>query len=218
MNKVMIGVITAEMARKAVFYSYFSIMNKPSSSICSFINGQSPARSRNMIVEQAFQNDCTHIFFIDDDIILQKDTLDKLLSHDVDIITGLYLMRQFPHQPIIFDQMEESGRCAHAKLTNENRLVKIVACGLGMCLFKIEVFKDLEVPYVRLGELESDQWCDDLGLFKRIRDLDKYEVHCDLTATVGHVTSTAVWPVFHNDKWWIGYNSDGTQVMTFPMP
>lgn len=214
----MIGVITAETARKAVFYSFFNNMDKPTDSLCSFVNGQSPARGRNQIIDRAIENNCTHIFFVDDDIILQKDTLTKLMSHNVDIVTGLYLMRNYPHQPIIFDYMGEDGIVAHSNLTHENGLVKIIAAGLGCCLISIDVFKFLTKPYIRLGELELDQWCDDIGFFKRVRDDDQFEVYCDLTATVGHVTSTTVWPIFHEGSWLVGYNSDGNQIVTLPLP
>lgn len=216
-KKVMIGVITAEVSRKAIFWSYLMAMRKPDNSIMTLINGQSPAKGRNQIIQQAKDQKCTHILFVDDDIILSADTLEKLIAVDKEIVTGLYLMRNFPHQPIIFDMMEENGRCAHYNLTTETGIIPIVAAGMGCCLISMSVFDKLYQPYFRLGELESDQWCDDLGFFKRVREAE-VKSYCDLSVAVGHIGMIAITPVYQNGKWHVGYNSDGINMPTMPLP
>jgi organic radical activating enzyme len=214
--KILIGVPTSEMARRADFYDYFNMLNKPDGTMMTFAHGQSPARNRNLIIDQALENDCTHILFIDDDTAFKPNMLSQLLAHDKDIVTGLYLMRNYPHQPIIFDYADEEGRCTHHWLHDGKKgLVEIVASGLGACLIKTDVFRALDKPYVRLGELEKDHWCDDIGFFRRVREAG-FKLYCDLDCLVGHMASVTVWPNPIDGKWMTSYESNGEASVSFP--
>jgi organic radical activating enzyme len=215
-TRIMIGVPTPNYSRNDSFYDFYNLMDKPGGSLCSFSRGQSPARGRNMIIEQALTHDCTHIMFIDDDTAPPKDIIARLLAHDKDIVTGLYVMRTYPHQPIIFDFADEKGACLHHYLEDGNDgLVPIVAAGLGACLIKIEVFKKLEKPWIRLGELEPDHWCDDIGFFRRAREAG-FKAYCDQSVTVGHFGQMTLMPVYQDGKWFTSYNTQGVQTVMIP--
>jgi hypothetical protein len=213
--KIMIAVPTAEFARQAIFYDYFNALIKPDGTIASFSHGQSPARNRNLMIKQAIEYECSHILFLDDDLAFKPDLLMNLLQHDVEIVTGLYLMRNFPHQPIIFEFVDDNGACIHHFLShNEKGLVPIVACGLGACLVKTDVFNHLEYPWIRLGELDKDHWTDDLGFFKRVREAG-FSIHCDLDTVVGHMATVTIWPENVNGIWHTKYDTAGTGQVTF---
>ena len=159
-TKVMVAVPTAEMARRADFYDYFNRMDKPLGTILTFAHGQSPARNRNIMIEQGLAHGATHMLFIDDDTAFQPDLLTRLLKHNVDIVGGLYYMRSYPHTPIVFDYVASDGRCRTRYLKDgDSGLVEVVGMGLGCCLIKTQVFRDVEAPWIRLGELEPDHWC-----------------------------------------------------------
>jgi hypothetical protein len=210
-TKILIGVPTAEYARRADFYDYFNMLEKPLGTIITFAHGQSPARNRNLIIQQALENNCTHILFIDDDTAFRPDLLSRLIAHNVDIVTGLYLMRNYPHKPIIFDSADAEGRCLHSWLfPHKTGLIKIVAAGLGCCLIKTDVFRKMQQPWIRLGELEKDHWCDDIGFFRRVRqEIPNIEVYCDTDTRVGHIASMVVWPDLREDKWYTVYSTNG---------
>ena len=210
--KIMIGVATAEYARKADFYDHFNVLAKPVNSYCTFAHGQSPARNRNVIIKQALDMDCTHIFFIDDDVVIPPDGLMKLLARDKDIVSGLYLMRNHPHYPIAFDFAEEDGKCRHLVLNNGHQaddLIEIVAAGLGCLLVKTDVFRAMDGPWIRLGELESDMWCDDLGFFKRAREAN-FQSWLDKSVLVGHHASATIWPIKQGEEFKIAYDTGGS--------
>lgn len=216
MNKILIGIPTAEYARRADFYDYLNGLIKPDGTYVFMSHGQSPARNRNLMIKYALEQNCTHVMFIDDDTAFPPDMLMKLLAHDVDIVTGLYLMRNFPHQPIIFDSSMEDGRCAYHFLdNNEKGLIEILNCGLGSCLIKTHVFKAIEEPWIRLGELEKDHWCDDIGFFNRVR-AKGFKIHCDLDCPVGHVASMIIWPDRVDGKWMTVYDTSGKGRVSFP--
>lgn len=207
--KVLIGVPTAEMARRADFYDYFNLLEKPLGSGITFVHGQSPARNRNLIIRQAIDNNFTHVFFMDDDIAFKPDMLMRLLAHDKDIVSGLYYMRHYPHRPIMFDYADEEGRCRHHYLRDEDEgLMEVVATGLGCLLIKTDVFRNMEEPWIRMGELEKDHWCDDIGFYKRAREKG-YKGYCDLDVLVGHMAQLTVWPNKIDGKWMSTYDTHG---------
>jgi len=215
--KVLIGIPTGHVARQAIFYDYYHQLEKPEGSGMIAVHGQSPARARNIIIDHAIQHDFTHILFLDDDLAFKPDLLNRLLSHDKDIVTGLYLMRNYPHQPIIFDESYADGRCTyHFPTDEESGLIEVVNCGFGCVLIKTEIFKNLEKPYVRLGELEKDHWCDDIGFFLRVREAG-FKIHCDLDVMVGHMHFMTIWPNKIDGKWLVSYDTYGPEQVSFKL-
>lgn len=221
MTQVLIGVSTAEMSRISVFYDYLMTMDRPDNTGFTYCHGQSPAKARNIIIEEALKNNFSHVLFVDDDVLLPPDTLTKLLAHNVDAVTGLYCMRNYPHQPIIFSEALENGHCKWHHLNGNNTgLIEIVACGLGCALVSNRLLMDVRdnYPYpVTLGELEPDGWCDDLSFWKRVRSLG-YKIHCDTKAPAGHVANVVVWPDKIQEQWAITYDTFGKGRVSFPMP
>ena len=206
--KILVGVSTQEMARQAIFYDYFNVLDRPEGTITTFAHGQSPAEARNAIIQQALDHNCSHVFLVDDDIALKPDTLKRLWKHDKDIVSGLYLKRTYPHGPIIFDNMDEIGYVTPIQLNGHSGLVPIKAAGFGCCLIKTDVFRRMEKPWVRLGELKKDGWCDDTGFFFRAHKAG-IESFCDLNVHVGHMASVTIWPAFIDNKWMVNYDTQG---------
>lgn len=206
----MIGLVTQNFVPRPDFYDFFTLMRKPANAIQTFCHERSPAKGRNLIIEAATDNNCTHVLFIDDDIAMKEDSLEKLLEHDVDIVSGLYLIGSYPHQPVIFDMAdEETGACLFSYLEgNEPRLKPIVCSGFGFVLIKMSVFERMEKPYVRLGELDPENWCDDVGFFNRARKVG-VQSYCDMDCQVGHMKTMIVWPNKVDGKWFSGYDTNG---------
>lgn len=211
-NKVLIGLSTGEFIRRADFLPSFMGIIRPDNSLSMSIHGQSPAKSRNMIIDEAAKNGCTHILFLDDDMIVPPDTLMKLLAHDKDIVSALYLLRTFPHYPAAFDEAYDNGKCKYLFLNNQKpELTPVANLGLGCVLIKTEMFSHLTPPYVRLGEIEKDGWCDDIGFFNRCREAG-YEIYCDLNAPVGHMLGVTLWPEHFEGTWYSNYKHDNGNV------
>lgn len=212
-KKILVGLSTGEHVRNANFIPSFMSLQRPENSLTITVHGQSPASARNAIIKQGLENDCTHIFFMDDDMIFPPDTLTKLLVHDKYIISALYLLRSFPHRPAFFDKAYENGKCRFTFLEKGmNGLIKGVNCGLGAVLISTKIFEKLDEPYVRLGEIEKDGWCDDVGFFNRCRQAG-FDIWCDLNAPVGHMNSVTMWPEIHNGEWFTNYKHPNGNVL-----
>lgn len=217
--RVFVGLMTKEDGgRRADFYDHFDGILNPER-VMVFKNkahGQSPARGRNMLIDQAFQNNCTHILFVDDDVYLPPDVISRLLSHDKEIVTGVYLSRSYPHRPYLFREWDEAtGAAIWAHFRDgETGLIPIIAAGFGICLIKMEVFEKLEKPYIRLGEMETDQWCDDIGFFWRVYQAG-IKSYCDLDCQAGHSFTGIARPVYADGKWFTTIDTGGDAQVTF---
>lgn len=217
-ERVLIGVVTNEYARHAAFYDYYNTLIKPQGSAVAINHNKSPASSRNEIIELALGDNFDRILFIDDDQAYKPDSLLQLLNHDVDIVSGLYLGRAYPHRPLVFDLAEPDGSCRHYGLRGDEKgLIEIVAAGLGFCLIKTSVFKKLEKPYIRLGELNSEEWCDDLGFFKRVREAG-IKIYCDFDLKIGHMGSMTIWPENVKNQWLAKYDTGYSESIGTPLP
>lgn len=218
--KLMVGIPTQEFARQAVFYDYLALLDIPKDTLIMKPHGQSPARGRNLIIEQALLNECTHILFIDDDTAFPPDLFTKLVRWDVDMVTGIYCMRNFPHKPIIFDIADEEGRCLYRELPDDlpnDELIPLVAAGLGACLIQTSVFEKMERPWITLGELEKDHWCDDISFFRRAIDAG-FNLWGDPSVLVGHMATVTIYPQRDAEgRWQIAYDTAGTMRVNFPM-
>jgi glycosyltransferase involved in cell wall biosynthesis len=216
MTKVLIGYPTGEFARWADFYDYFHALDKPEGSLIMPSHGQSPASNRNKMIRAAIEHNCSHVFFLDDDMVFEPDVLKKLLAHDKDIVTGLYLLRTYPHYPVIHDEAYDDGKCRFMLLQkNKTGLQKVVNCGLGICLIKTEVFKKMEEPWITLGEIDKDEWCDDISFFNRARN-SGFDLYCDFNVKAGHMSGITIWPALTNGVWNTEYRTKTGQTFQFP--
>lgn len=216
-KKVLIGLSTNEYVRNAAIMQYVLALERPEPPTVNAlltVHGQSPAQARNTIIEEAIKQECTHILFIDDDMATPTDTLIRLLAHDKDIVSGLYLSRSFPHFPVAFDMAFENGYNKFIYLEPDvDGLVEITNCGLGCVLIKTEIFKKLEKPYVRLGEIEKDGWCDDVGFFNRCRAAG-IKLYLDTTVRIGHMSTVTLFPnKVPNQGWFTEYRYMGGNVL-----
>lgn len=215
----MIGYPTTGISRRTDFYDYLNQLEVPCNEQLRMSPiGLSPAKARNIIFEQALVHGCTHVFLVDDDMALGRYDLAKLLAHDKDIVSGIYPIAAFPHQPVAFDKFDEAGRAHYLNLTSEvDGLVRVVATGFGCCLIKTDVLKKMTRPWVRLGELDAEQWCDDIGFFWRLHhEAPEVEVYVDTNVRPGHMKQLTL--SIHKDTtgWKTGYNASGTVTLYLP--
>ena len=208
-TKVLIGVTTQEYSRRADFYDYLNLLAKPSNTILAYSHNRSPAKGRNVLIEAAIANRCSHVLLVDDDMVPNREALYQLLDHDVSIVSGLYFNRAYPHIPLAFDVASDDGSALPIYLTdNMPRLTRIVAAGLGFVLIKTEVFSDLEKPWIRIGELDPEEWCDDMGFFHRVNQKG-IPMWLDTQCCVGHMGTMIIRPNYVDGKWYAGYDTAG---------
>ena len=93
-------------------------------------------------------------YFVDSDMIFNRNLLVNLIKADKDIITGLAMMRKPPYNPCIYKKV----RVGAPGLKPKQRFIKIIpeglieieGCGMACCLIKTEVFKAIKKKIIML--------------------------------------------------------------------
>lgn len=146
--------------------------------------------SRFELVKNAQKFECDKIFFIDSDLIFPEDSLERLLSHDKDIVGATYVKRR-------------TGQILGIALNNEGipsgsiGIHRMAWMPIGFGLIDIKVFDNIPKPWFPikyredLGEIQSEDYC-----FCDLATQAGYELWCDLDLSheLGHIGSqTLVW-------------------------
>ncbi len=115
-----------------------------------FNNGDGVARSRNRLTADFLATDCSHLVFVDSDIIFTREDFERITSHDVGIVGGLYPLRT----------PNELEWCANGLVPpppirpDHLQAVKYIGTGF-MCIAR-EVFERMILKYGPQIEYTSD--------------------------------------------------------------
>jgi len=96
--------------------------------------------ARNVLVENFLKSDCTHLLFLDSDMVFPPDTIDLLLRHEKPVVSGLYFLRKKLYPSFRF---LKNGDYHSSYEFPQNSLMKVDATGLGCILVKREVLEKI---------------------------------------------------------------------------
>ena len=126
-------------------------------------------RARNIFAKIFLETNCTHLLFIDADIVLlTPDAIDLLIEASKDVIAGVYVFKDYPHNIAI----RFLSKADKLKFDNHglSSMFKVKYASTGFMLIKREVFQVLNYPfpfrpYVVDDEYLSEDWafCDRAG-------------------------------------------------------
>jgi len=104
---------------------------------------------RNLIAHWTINNGYDYLFAVDSDISFPPDTLQRLLSHDKDVVSGIYIQRIPGQHTIEIMRKNQFGGVSHidwSEISGQG-LVLIDGCGFGCALIKSQVFKAIPYPH-----------------------------------------------------------------------
>jgi len=144
--------------------------------------------------------DYDYIMWIDSDIVFQPDDFFNLLALEKDIASGLYIMADNTHYPVVetWDQKEFITKGRFKFLTRSDMAAKtgpfkVSYAGMGWMLVKNGVMESLEYPWFRPlcteitheGKTIMDLSSEDAGFCRSAGD-QGYDVWVDPRIIVGH--------------------------------
>ena len=114
--------------------------------------------ARNSAAQQAMNLQCDYLMFIDDDVLVPPDTLEKLLFVDKDIVAGHVVIRGNPFNNMFFKFRE--GEQSHLDYYNDYPkdvdFFPVDAVGFSCTLIKVSLFKKLYPPFFVTGRLNTE--------------------------------------------------------------
>ena len=213
-----IGISSPESSRYSLFYSSLTRVEKPPRTALAHATGACVSANRNKVTAQALDAGAEWIWYVDDDHIFPVDALQRLLAHNVSVVSGLYLQRDAPYIPHMYDKEDSSGAVYPRYIgPGDTGLKSVLSTGAGCLLVRTEVFKQLEPPYWRLGQIDSSAWGDDIDFCRRVR-AKGFTIWCDMDVRVGHYTTGVLYPTRDESGVWstILTEPDGTPIFACP--
>lgn len=143
-----------------------------------------------------------YIVFIDSDVLVKPEQLQKLLNYKEDIISGIYLMEDGKQYATVIDWNEEIFKkqghfdfLAQKDIKDEKRLIEVDYTGFGFIIFKYGVLESLTYPwfkpiFYKIGDC-VDFSMEDVSILKRLAEKG-YKTYIDPKVKVGHEKKTVL--------------------------
>ena len=142
---------------------------------------------RNIIAKYAQENGFDYIMWVDSDMILPKNTLVRLLSHDKDIVAGVYSYKVLGNKEVVAKRFQDETREEYDNLTikeikESSGLIEVDGFGFGCVLTKVSVFKEIPYPwFIYTHEMGEDIY------FCRKAQNEGYKIWLDTDVICGHI-------------------------------
>ena len=129
---------------------------------------------RNRLIQKAIDEKCTHLLFIDSDMMFEKDSAIRLLKRNKDIIGVNYHKRKLPVEAIVQNPKKLQG------------LTTCDAVGTGFMLIRLDIFKKLEQPWFFWAYADGEPVGEDFWFCAKAREMG-YNIYCDMGLKMGHI-------------------------------
>lgn len=154
------------------------------------INDYTVDLARNKAFEYFLSTDADYLFFVDSDIIVTEEVLEKLISADKPIISGVYNKKSFVQRETTICYVDEQKNWRVYKPNEiKDELFKIDACGFGCVLIKRDTvrFMSDKMKKICFRFIQQLHYISEDIYF--CTECSKYniEIWCDGSAKVAHV-------------------------------
>jgi len=149
-------------------------------------------KARNEMIKLALQKNADYILMLDNDNLLPKNGLDRLVEvmeqEKADFVTGIYFEKKKPYYPVL-REYHDGG---FWKIENPplGKVIKIDGCGLGCCLVKPEVFRKTKYPWFKFNHerwgYKDIQLSEDLYFCRQLREKG-FKMVCDTGLISSHI-------------------------------
>jgi len=189
-KKILIAIPTAKNIEPTTFKAIFDLeVPEGYETQFQYFYGYNVDQVRNLIASWIVNGDYDYLFAVDYDIAFPPDTLKKLLSHDKDVVSGVYIQRFTDRHVVeLFDRNDHGGynHIPWEKIKGQG-LVRIGACGFGCVLIKKQVMVDIGYPQFQYFSAldHKDTFSEDLD-FARKAAAKGFEMYADTSVICDH--------------------------------
>lgn len=151
--------------------------------------------ARNDLSAAALENGCDRVMWIDSDMIVPDDIIDRLgadIDEGRDFVSALYFSRKAERKPVLFKNLsfeqKDNYIIPHADFYMDyprDSIFRIAGCGFGACLMKVDVLRAVTEKYGAPFNLMPG-FGEDISFCKRCQEIG-IDVWCDSRIKCGHV-------------------------------
>ena len=191
-KKILIAIPTSKYIEPETFKSIYDLEIPEGYKVdFQYFFGYNISQVRNLVSDWVIRG-YDYLFSVDSDISFPKDTLKKLLSHDKDLVTGIYRQRK-PEQILEIYLPNNNGGMRNAKIEDLSEpLVEIVGCGFGCVLVKKELFATIPYPqfeYKMGNNVQTILISEDNDFCVKARK-HGFKLYCDTSVICDHIGNT----------------------------
>lgn len=151
-----------------------------------FFYGYQIDQIRNLIADWASHYD--YLFSVDSDIVFPKDTLKRLLSHNVAMVSGLYIQRK-PGLHIL--ELYRNGRNIPYETIRGQGLIEVDGCGFGCVLVNSNVIRGIGYPqFVYKSALDHANTLSEDNYFCMKAKERGFKIYADTSILCEHIGNT----------------------------
>lgn len=153
------------------------------------ISGYAVDQARTKAVEVFMASDSDYLMFVDSDIILPGDVIDKFVEADKDAVTGIYHYKSLQVPNSVVYRVENNQFKAIPTAEIKPELFKVTACGFGCILMSRKLVRKVweqtnHVPFKfiqgKLDVSEDIYFCNEM-------EKAGFELWADGSVVCGHV-------------------------------
>jgi FkbM family methyltransferase len=151
-----------------------------------FFYGYQIDQIRNLIASWAEHFD--YLFAVDSDIVFPKDTLIRMLAHNVPMVSGLYIQRK-PGEHIL--ELYRGGRNIPYNDIRGKGLIEVDGCGFGCVLVNSNVIRGIGYPqFVYKSALDHSQTFSEDNYFCMKAIERGFKIYADTNILCEHIGNT----------------------------
>ena len=177
MEKLCIGIATMGTVKTKTMFSLHKLIKKfPNISMQTW-EGCIVHQSRINIVKEVLKSGCTHLLFVDHDMVFEPEAVEKLLEANKDIVAAPCNLRKLP--------LTANVRLLDVK---KDELFECEAIGTAFMIIKTFVFKTIPRPWFFYEQDENGDMrvSEDVWFCKKAIEAG-YKIWCEPRAVVGHI-------------------------------
>lgn len=143
--------------------------------------------SRCDIVKHALDNKYDYILWVDSDTTIPKNTLKRLMSHDKDIVSGVYTYKVLGGKNAVAKRFIPTGVDTYEDIPLEDvqahdDIFEVDGIGFGCVLTKVEIFKYIHDPWFVLTKNMGE----DIDFCRKAQNAG-YKIYLDPKILAGHI-------------------------------
>lgn len=188
MIRILIGVPTYGTIKSKTALALLDTINqnKDLEFVPLFCHSGYIAENFNKIVRVAQDTLCSHIFFVEHDMVFGADTIKRLLAHDVDAVGVLYNCRYLPPTLVNYFYDKDGSIVKDVEIPTE--LFEAPVMATGCALVKTEVFNRIDKPYFPMEQDEEGNriLTQDVGFSEKVIKAGM-KVWCDPSVVCKHL-------------------------------